>query len=644
MQTFKTRQMRVVCSLAAIALLASLGACATGAPEAMTAQALQGWATIGNDPGGQRFSPLTQITPDNVGQLREAWVYHMKPADYQGAGLLQSQTIPLVIGDTMYVSTPYSRVVALDAATGAEKWAFTIPDGDRPSLRGVAYWPGDGEHAPTIIFGTRMGRLYSIDAASGQPKAEFGDNGMLNLKTPDVMHTGIDKSFIVPSPPIIYRNLIITGAGPGEGPGGTRGGDGPAGDTRAFDARTGALVWTFHSVPRPGELGHDAWEGESWRNRSGVNVWGLMTVDAERGIVYMPFGGPNNDRYGGDRPGDNLFGSSIVAVDANTGRYLWHFQVVHHDIWDYDTQAPPTLVDITHNGETIPAVAIVNKTGLLFFLNRVTGAPIYPIEERPVPRSNVPTERPAATQPFPVVTEPLSRNTISRAELYQDTPEHKAWCEKLVDDNDMYLSPEPYTPIRLNQYTVTYPGTQGGVNWGGGAFDPTNGLFVVNVNNMGQPMRLVLTEDGQSYINSGPLAGTQRFWNRENRMHCAATPWGQLVAVDVNTGRVAWRSTLGVTDTAPEGFQDTGRPSLGGPSLTASGLTFMAGTDDNRFRAFETRTGRELWEVRLPATAHSTPVIYSDANGRQYVAITATGGGLLAAPVESDSLIVYTLP
>ena len=621
------------CSVAAIALAL-----------ASSAIAQEGWPTIGHDAGGQRFSPLTNITPANVDQLQVAWTYHLRPADDASGGLLASQSIPLVIDDTMFLASPYSRVLSLDAATGAEKWVFTLPDSDRPSLRGVEYWPGDDQHGPTIVFGSRMGRLYSIDADTGRPTAGFGVNGIVNLKTPEVMQTGMDKSYILPSPPIVYKNLIITGAGPGEGPGGTNGGEGPAGDTRAWDVHTGALVWTFHSVPRPGEFGNDTWEGESWKNRSGVNVWGQMTVDTERGIVYMPFGTANNDRYGGDRPGDNLFGSSVVAADANTGAYLWHFQTVRHDIWDYDTQAPPTLLDIVKDGETIPAVGIINKTGLMFFLNRVTGEPIHPIEDRPVPASNVPTERPSPTQPFPVLTEPLSRNTISRAELYQDTPEHKAWCEALVDDNDMYLSAEPYTPIRLNQYTVTYPGTQGGVNWGGGAFDPSTGLFVVNVNNMGQPMRLVPTPDGQSYINSGELAGTRRFWNPETRLHCAATPWGQLVAVDVNSGKVAWRSTLGVTDTLPEGSRNTGRPSLGGPTVTAGGVTFMAGTDDSRFRAFETRTGREIWTVELPATAHSTPITYSDASGKQYVAIVATGGGLLAAPVESDSLIVYSLP
>jgi quinoprotein glucose dehydrogenase len=417
-----------------------------------------------------------------------------------------SEDQPLVVGQTMYVATPYSRVVALDSATGREQWAFQIPDGDQASSRGATYWPGGEGAGPAIIFGTHRGRLYSISAANGQANADFGDHGMVDLKTPEVMTTGKDKIYILPSPPTIYKNLVITGAGPGEGPGGLHGGLGPAGDTRAWDARTGKLVWTFHSVPRPGEVGHETWGGDSWKNRSGVNVWGYMTVDVARGILYMPFGAPNDDRVGIDRPGDNLFGTSLVAVNAATGKLLWYFQVVHHDIWDLDTEAPPTLFDLQHDGKTIPAVATVNKNGLMFILNRVTGKPIYGVEERPVPRSNVPGEQTSPTQPFPVLPEPLSQNTLSRGNLYQDTPEHKAFCEQLVDNNNMMLGEVPYTPPQLDRYTVPMPGTQGGVNFYGGAFDPKLGLFVVNVNNLGQPMRIIRNPDG-SYSNSGPLAG-----------------------------------------------------------------------------------------------------------------------------------------
>jgi quinoprotein glucose dehydrogenase len=611
------------------------------------------WPMSGRDPAGTRYSTLTQITPANVRDLKVAWVYHMKPATNgdvahaagtsAGTGFHQSEDQPLVIGQTMYVVTPYSRVVALDSSTGQEKWVFVIPDGDNASMRGASYWPGDGSSASAaIIFGTRRGRLYSIGAATGRLNTGFGVNGMVDLKTPEVMKTGMDKSYILPSPPTIYKKLVITGAGPGEGPGGKDGGAGPAGDTRAWDAKTGKLVWTFHAVPLPGETGHETWAGASWKNRSGVNVWGYMTVDEARGILYMPFGAPNNDRVGVDRPGNNLFGSSLVAVNADTGKLLWYFQVVHHDIWDLDTESPPTLFDVKHGSEIIPAVATVNKNGLMFILNRVTGKPIYDVVERPAPKSNVPGEQTSPTQPFPSLPEPLSQVTLSRANLYKDTPEHKAWCEQFVDDNNLLLGEVQYTPTQLDRYTVPMPGTQGGVNYYGGAFDPKSGLFIVNVNNLAQPMRIVRQADG-SYINSGPLAGLQRFWNPANHLPCTPTPWGQLVAVNVNTGKIAWRSTLGVTDSLPEGKQKTGRPGLGGAIVTATGLIFIGATDDARFRAFDETSGTEIWAAKLPASAESTPITYADAGGNQYVAVVATGGGLIGAPLASDAVIAYSL-
>ena len=383
------------------------------------------WPTYGHDPGGMRFSPLTEITPANVSQLKVAWVYHMKPAAPAGGvsstGLKVSEDQPLVVGQTMYVATPYSRVVALNSATGREQWVFQIPDGDQASSRGATYWPGGEGAGPAIIFGTHRGRLYSIGATNGQANVDFGDHGMVDLKTPEVMTTGKDKIYILPSPPTIYKNLVITGAGPGEGPGGLHGGLGPAGDTRAWDARTGKLVWTFHSVPRPGEVGHETWGGDSWKNRSGVNVWGYMTVDVARGILYMPFGAPNDDRVGIDRPGENLFGTSLVAVNAATGKLLWYFQVVHHDIWDLDLETPPTLFDVKHNGKIIPAVATVNKNALMFILNRVTGKPIWPIEERAVEQGTVPGEWYAPTQPFPTKPPAYSRNGVLPEDLIDFT-------------------------------------------------------------------------------------------------------------------------------------------------------------------------------------------------------------------------------
>ncbi len=588
------------------------------------------WPISGHDAGGQRYTRLTQINKSNVTRLQQAWTYHLTPAGYAGRPRLV-EAVPLVVGNTMVIASTYGEIVALNATTGAELWKFKMPDDDVPSARGGAYWPG----GKAYIVGSRLGRLYSLDLKTGTLNKSFGENGILNLKTPEVMVTGMQDIYNQPSPPVIYKNLVITGAGTPDG-GPNRG---PRGDTRAWDARTGKLVWTFHTVPLPGTFGYDTWTPEGAKNRSGVNVWGYMTVDEKRGILYMPLGAPNNDRSGVDRPGDNLFGSSIVAVKADTGEYLWHFQITHHDIWDYDTQDPPVLLDVKKDGKTIPALLTVNKNALVFILDRVTGKPIFPVEERPVPQSKVPGEKTSPTQPFPVVTEPLSQNTLSRDNLYKGEPSHQAWCEKLVDDNHMVLG-GPYLPPGYNEITVSPPGTQGGVNFWGGSFDPKNRLFVANVNNLFQPMHVVKKPDG-TYAND---YGVLRFWDPDKHLPCGPTPWGQLVAVNVDTGKVAWRKTLGVTESFPAGLQDTGRPGTGGTIVTAAGLTFVGATDDFRFRAFDTATGDKLWEVKLKASVEMTPVSYRGTDGRQFVTVVDTGGSQIGSTVTNDEVIAFALP
>jgi quinoprotein glucose dehydrogenase len=600
------------------------------------------WPNMHRDVGAQRYSPLTQITPANVGRLQKAWSYHLKPAGVER--LRPSQATPLVIEGTMYICSSYGQVIALDPVTGKEKWKFTLPDDDMPATRGAAYWPGTADSPASLVFSARSGRLYVLRLSDGQLNTKVGGSGIINLKTPEVMVTGMDQPYFPTSPPAIYKNLAITGAGTGEGPGGTNKGEGPLGDTRAWDLTTGKLVWTFHTVPRPGELGYDTWEPGSTKNRSGTNVWGHMTVDVERGIVYMPIGAPNFDRAGVGRAGDNLFSNSIVAVKAETGKYLWHFQVTHHDVWDYDAGSPPTLIDVKRDGKSIPAIIATNKSGLVFILDRVTGKPLYDVIEKPVPHdSTIPGEKLSPTQPYPVKPEPMARITFSRDELYKGVASHQAYCAKLVDDNQMILVPQ-YSPMVLGRYTMHLPASQGGINYYGGSFDPDRRLYVVNVNNLAQAIRVVKRADG-SYNNEGEFAGLRRFWDPGNdNMPCTATPWGQLVAVNVDTGDVAWRKTLGVTDTFPQGLQDTGRPGLGGTILTASGLTFIGATTDRRFRAFETATGKELWTVRLPASAQATPSTYLGADGRQYVVVTATGGGIVGAALEGDEVVAFALP
>jgi quinoprotein glucose dehydrogenase len=617
------------------ALLKGTAACmAMGLLATAAVAASTDWQTSGHDLGGQRYSPLTQIDKSNVANLQIAWTYHMTPPGYTGRPRLV-EAIPIVVGNTMYVASSYGEIIALNASTGAELWKYKLPDTDIPTARGVAYWKGTKDYPATIVFGSRMGRLYAVNAKTGAPVEGFGGHGILDLKTPEVMGPYTQLPYGQPAVPLIYKNLIITGSGtPDAAPN-----VGPTGDTRAWDARTGKLVWTFHTVPQPGEFGYDSWGGDSARHRSGVNVWGYFTADEKRGILYMPLGAPNNDRVGVDRPGNNLFGSSLVAVDANTGKYLWHFQVVHHDIWDYDTQDPPVLMDVHKDGKTIPAVLTVNKNALAFILDRVTGKPIFGVEERPVPQSKVPGEQTSPTQPFPVKPEPLSQNTLSRDNLYKGDAEHQAYCEKLVDDKHMVLG-GPYLPPGYNEITVSPPGTQGGVNFYGGSYDPKLRLFVANVNNLFQPMHVVKKPDG-NFVND---YGVLRFWDPDKKLPCGPTPWGQLVAVNVDTGDVVYRKTLGVTESFPAGLQDTGRPGLGGTILTASGLTFVGATDDFRFRAFATATGDKLWEVKLKASVTATPVTYKGADGRQFVAAMDTGGSQTGSVVTNDEVIAFALP
>jgi quinoprotein glucose dehydrogenase len=550
----------------------------------------------------------------------------------------------------MYVATPYGRVVALDPTNGREMWVYQLPSGN-PSVRGVEYWPGDARTPPQIVFGSSNGRLYSIDAKSGRPNEAFGEKGIVNLDTPEILN-GLPGSNGLSSPPVVYRNLVITGGRTQENPP-----LGPAGDVRAWDIHTGRLVWTFRSVPQTGEAHNDTWAGDSWRNRSGVNVWGFITVDHERGIAYLPFGAPSVDQYGGDRAGDNLYSSSLVAVEASTGKYLWHFQVVRHDIWDADLAAAPVLLDVSKDGTTIPAVSVINKVGLLFLLDRVTGKPIYEVEDRPVPASEVPLERAAVTQPFPVKPAPLARMTMRAEDVATVTPELEAACRKFMEG--MQLG-GPYLPVSYNRLRVQFPGNHGGVNWGGTSFNPQLGYLFVNTNELGQVSGLRDRQAGSETARAegvgnrvhpeGPyenLPGGGRFsvpGPGTQQLPCQQPPWGQLTAVNVNTGEFAWRVPLGVTDGLPEGRQNTGRPGNGGTIATAGGLVFVGATDDARFRAFDAKSGKELWTFTLPGAAQATPMTYEGPDGRQYVVIAATGGGFFGNPVTSDSLMSFALP
>lgn len=650
--------------LMAIALGLPLAACTTApSPSAVSQSVPQAddWPSYGHDRGGHRHSPLAQITPANVAGLAPAWTYHMKPpaaaaavdpaaaaqaaAEATGSqrpsagGFIASQATPLVVDGRMFLTTPYGRAVALDPATGTELWVSEVAGVGQLSLRGVEYWAGDTATAPRIFFGTRGGRLVALDAATGARASGFGTDGIVDLRTPEVLQGARPGSYGMTSPPIVFEDLVITGSAVQEFPP-----LGLAGDVRAWDARTGALVWTFHSVPREGEPGRQTWADGSATNRSGVNAWGFITVDEARGLAFIPFGAPAFDRYGGDRVGDNLYGTSLVAVDARTGGYRWHYQVVHHDIWDNDLQAAPLLFDQPMpGGGTRPAVALTSKNGLLFILDRETGQPLLPVEERPFPASDVPGEVASPTQPIPLATPPLVRTTFDIAtDVATLTPELEATCRAWIAEHQM-IAGGLYVPIALGRNTINFPGLQGGANWGGMSHDPARGLLIVNTNELGQVTSLVPAAEGSPLpYTRGPVSG--RFQPAGTRLLCQQPPWGNLTAIDTASGAIAWSVPLGVTDELPEAVRQTGRPNIGGAITTAAGVTFIGATDDARFRAFDTASGRILWEAVLPAAAHATPITYAGADGRQFVAITATGGSFLGSPIVSDAVIAFALP
>ena len=593
---------------------------ATGAVAALTvAAAAQDWTTRGGDLGESRFSKLTQITPANVTTLTQAWTFDV--------GASNLQVTPLVVDGVMYLSGG-SHVFALEPENGNLVWKFEAPE--QVGRRGLAYWPGDGTSGPRILQGTTE-RLLALDAKTGKLAPEFGGFGWIDLKLG--VKGDVDGRMGMQSPPIVYKNIIITGGNNGENSPSL----GLYGDIRGWDARTGKLLWSFHTVPRPGEPGHETWEGDSWKNRSGTNMWSFFTVDAERGIVYAPTGAPTSDYYGADRKGKNLYANSVIALDAATGTLKWYQQLVHHDIWDWDVPAAPTLIDVRRDGKTIPAVAVITKMSTLFIFDRVTGEPVFGMEERPVPKSPVPGEATWPTQPFPLKPEPLARMHFDPAkDFYALTPEHATYCRNLWEQHGLYTQ-GPFTPAGIEGFMVTFPSTLGGGNWNGLAYDASRGLVFTNVMNLGQVARMQLGTDrsGQrTYQRTTPWGGAVgRFWNPENKIPCSAPPFGELVAVDVNKGEIAWKVPIGhVQELKAKGFGNTGALNMGGPIATATGLIFVGATTDSYFRAFDSRTGKQLWETKLDASAHSIPMTFMGKDGKQYVVVAAGGGSFLGSP------------
>jgi glucose dehydrogenase len=609
------------------------------------------WRTINRDLATTRYSPLDQIDTTNVGTLAPGWTYRLGG---------NSTAVPIVIDGVMYLPSR-DRVVALDADTGEEIWVHVLaPEASRgdpaqgssaptASTRGVSYWPGDFDHAPRILFMARSS-LIALHAASGVPVASFGANGRVDVGVP---YGGT---------PTIYRDVAIIGAASGEVP------QGPPGNPRGFDILTGAKLWEFWTVPRPGQAYNDTW-GDGWDGRGGTNMWGFMAaVDAAAGIAYLPIAGPAPNYYGGDRPGANVFGNSIVAVDALTGEYIWHFQTVHHDLWDIDMSFAGGLFDVVRDGERHPAIANVGKSSNFFVLNRGTGEPLIPVEERSVPRGNVPGEWYSPTQPFPTAPPPLSRVSFDAERdlvtAADTSAEHVAACREFMERSGGFHNAGPFTPFSYKapdappRSTIQFPGGTGGVNWGGTAVDPTTGIVFANAPDTSlvgwvqdkdpdetysfeavgskQPYdRASILGVGPFFSFNAPLSGEYDDQGRPVGpvLPCQRPPWAKLVAIDANTGDIVWESVLGLTEALPDGKQLTGNAGSSGPTVTAGGLVFVGATRDSRFRAFSAADGTELWSAPLEADANANPMTYSGRSGKQRVAIVA-----------GDQVVTFTLP
>jgi quinoprotein glucose dehydrogenase len=492
--------------------------------------------------------------------------------------------------------------------------------------RGVAYW-SDGKGG-RIFLGVADGRLISLCAKTGVPDSSFGMGGTIDLR--EGMEGDLNGVNYGPtSAPGIYGNIVILGFSCPEG------GRPAPGDPRAFDVRTGKELWRFHSIPRPGEFGHDTWEGNSWKFSGAANNWGGTSVDEKRGLIFIGTGSASPDFYGGNRKGDNLFANCTICLDAKTGKRLWHFQTLRHDLWDHDLPTYPNLVTVTHNGHKVDAVAQVTKTGYVFLFDRLDGHPLFPIEDRPVPASDIPGEQAARTQPFPIKPPPFCRQSVEESDLSNISPETH---QEVLEQFRKYRGGPSFTPPSTNG-TVTIPGFHGGATWSGASFDPTTGILYINSNEQPNVLRMVADEGAmEPYRPSGYF----KFLDK-NGYPAIKPPWGTLNAIDLNKGEILWQVPLGeFPELTARGMPQTGTENFGGTIVTRGGLVFIGGTKDEKFHAFDKTTGRLLWQYKLNAGGYATPCTYS-VKGRQYVAIAAGGGGKLGTK-SGDSFIAFALP
>ena len=610
------------------------------------------WPVWGHDPGGQRFSPLASVNRRNVGALKVAWTFRTgdgyKPK--RGNNATQFEATPIYADGTLYIATPLGRVIALDPVTGKQRWAY---DGKVPkdagygdfANRGVSTWKSPSGQR-RIFIATVDARLIAIDAATGKPCADFGDNGVVDLRHGLRIAPAANRfaDYEETSPPAIVGNTIVTGSGIADNGSVSQ----PSGEVRGFDAVTGKLKWSWDPIPQDSKAqGAETWKNGSAQRTGAANAWSVIAADAERNLVFVPTGSASPDYYGGERLGDNLFANSIVALRADTGQPVWHFQTVHHDLWDYDVASPPVLFDVRRNGRTIPAIGVGSKTGNFFILNRVTGEPVFGVEERPVPKSDVPGEAASPTQPFPVAPRPLSRQSVNPDEI-QGPESDRKWCREEIAK---LRSEGIFTPPSVAG-SLLIPGNIGGMAWGGAAFDPGSRLLLIPVNNFAAEVRLIprgtfMMLPGWEYAaQSGtPYAMARRFLRAPGGWPCTPPPWGTLNAIDADTAAVKWTVPVGnfpKLGAAPAPPAQYGSISLGGPIVTAGGLVFMAGTLDPALRVWDVSTGKELWKGDLPASARAMPMTFRGPDKKQYVVVCAGGWGADVAPPD-DYVIAFAL-
>jgi quinoprotein glucose dehydrogenase len=612
------------------------------------------WRSYGGDPGAMKFSPLASITRDNVQLLKPAWSWRtgerIDSITRTRPGLFEAT--PLMLGDTLYLSTPLNQVVALEAASGKELWRFDPraydagqpPNGMGFVHRGVATW-SDGR-SRRIFLNSRW-RLIALDAATGRPIPSFGTAGEVDL-TAGLAHPVNRLHYTNTSPPVVWRNLVILGNGVADRL--TYRGD-PRGDVQAFDARSGRRIWSWSPIPESGEYGSETWEAGALGVVGHTNVWAPFTVDTALGLLYLPVSTPSNDYYGGARKGDNLFAESLVCLDAQSGRRVWHFQTVHHGLWDYDLPAPPLLATLQLAGQTRKLVAVPGKTGFLYVFDRINGRPIWPMQERAVPGSEVPGERAAPTQPVPSWPQPFSRQGISEADLVDYTPELKAMALEAVRP---YRMGPLFTPPSL-QGTVALPGVIGGAGWGGGAFDPLTGMLYIKANNspallkLAPPVRSETNDAKYAFASAATLGLTSSPGDRAEpevggSVPIIKPPYGTLTAIDLHSGAHRWQVTVGDWPRIRSHplFKGLTLPPVGavgspGPMVTAGGLVFVTG-GGSALQAFDAATGRMLWSAELGGFGYAVPMTYRTRDGRQFVAIATGGDG------EDAVLRVFGLP